>query len=127
PGFGAPVPAGFGATSDDYVAWLAAEVEKLPAPLDLVGHDWGGGHVMRLACERPDLVRSWTIDIAGCFDPEYVWHDFAQVWQTPAAGEAAIEAMVAQPQADRVAQFRGLGMSEAAAESCAAASNADMG
>jgi len=127
PGFGAPVPAGFGATSDDYVAWLAAEVEKLPAPLDLVGHDWGGGHVMRLACERPDLIRSWTIDIAGCFDPDYVWHDFAQVWQTPGAGEDALAQMVSWPPADREAQFMGLGMSKAVAESCAAASNADMG
>jgi pimeloyl-ACP methyl ester carboxylesterase len=26
PGFGAPVPGGFGATSDDYLAWLTAEV-----------------------------------------------------------------------------------------------------
>ena len=27
PGFGAPVPEGFGATSDDYVSWLASELE----------------------------------------------------------------------------------------------------
>jgi pimeloyl-ACP methyl ester carboxylesterase len=127
PGFGAPAPAGFGATSDDYVAWLAREVEKLPGPVDVVGHDWGGGHVMRLACERPDLIRSWTTDIAGGFDPEYVWHDFAQVWQTPGAGEAAVAAMMSAPRADRVAQLTGLGMSKAAAESCAAAANADMG
>lgn len=83
PGFRAPVPDGFGATADDYAAWLAAQLEQQPGPVDLVGHDWGGGHVMRVAMERPDLIRSWTMDIAGCFAPDYVWHDLAQVWQTP--------------------------------------------
>ena len=29
PGFGAPVPDGFGAHSDDYVAWLVGELEAL--------------------------------------------------------------------------------------------------
>jgi pimeloyl-ACP methyl ester carboxylesterase len=126
PGFGAPVPDGFGATSDDYVAWLRDELSRIDGPIDLVGHDWGGGHVMRLVCQSPDLVRSWTTDIAGCFDPEYVWHDFAQVWQTPNAGEAAVAGMVAAPLADRTAQMTGLGMTPAAAASVAAASNADM-
>lgn len=97
PGFGAPVPEGFGATSDDYLAWLTRELEAMTGPLDLVGHDWGGGHVMRLACARPDLIRSWVTDIGGCFDPEYVWHDAAQVWQTPGAGEEAIRQMAAAP------------------------------
>ena len=56
PGFGAPVPEGFGATGDDYLAWLISEVEAIEGPVDLIGHDWGGGHVARLACERPDLI-----------------------------------------------------------------------
>ncbi|MGH2474574.1 MAG: alpha/beta fold hydrolase, partial [Candidatus Limnocylindrales bacterium] len=47
PGFGAPVPEGFGATSDDYVAWLTAELRRIDGPIDLLGHDWGGGHVFR--------------------------------------------------------------------------------
>ena len=85
PGFGAPVPDGFTATSDAYVDWLALEVQKFDSPVDLVGHDWGGGHVARLACSRPELIRSWATDIAGSFDPDYAWHDLAQVWQTPGA------------------------------------------
>jgi len=28
PGFGAPLPEGFGATYDEYVSWLAAELER---------------------------------------------------------------------------------------------------
>src|ERR1700710_2022152 len=67
PGFGAPVPDGFDATSDEYVTWLIDELEALRDagrdPIDLVGHDWGGGHVQRLAAARPDLIRSWATDI----------------------------------------------------------------
>jgi pimeloyl-ACP methyl ester carboxylesterase len=126
PGFGAPVPPGFGATSDEYVSWLQAELNTIEPPIDLVGHDWGGGHVVRLVCAHPDLVRSWVTDIAGCFDPEYVWHDFAQVWQTPGAGEAAVKQMVAAPIEQRVAQFQGFGMSADAAQKTAAAVNDDM-
>ena len=127
PGFGAPVPDGFGATSDEYVAWLAAELTRIDGPIDLVGHDWGGGHVMRIACERPELVRSWASDIAGVFQPDYVWHDMAQVWQTEGAGETAVAGMAGAPKEARVAQFTGLGMSPAAAENVAAAVNDEMG
>jgi pimeloyl-ACP methyl ester carboxylesterase len=127
PGFGAPVPAGFGATSDDYLDWLVGEVEAIGEPVHILGHDWGGGHVARLACSRPDLVASWSIDIAGCFDPEYVWHDFAQAWQTPRDGEAAIEAMIGSPVDERVALFESLGMTPEAARSCAEAADAEMG
>lgn len=127
PGFGAPVPGGFEPTADAYAAWLAAELESIPGPIDLVGHDWGGGHVMRIAMERPELIRSWCTDIAGCYDPEYVWHDMAQAWQTPNVGEQAVAGMVGTPVADRTAQFRSLGMSESVAPRVAAAVNEDMG
>ena len=127
PGFGAPVPEGFGATSDEYVDWLAGELEKMDGPVDLVGHDWGGGHVMRIAMERPELIRSWATDIAGGMDPEYVWHDLAQVWQTPGAGEQAVAGMAATPLEARAAQFESLGMSKAAAANVAAAVGEDMG
>jgi pimeloyl-ACP methyl ester carboxylesterase len=127
PGFGAPVPDDFAATGDDYVDWLATEVDRLSGPIDLVGHDWGGGHVMRLVIARPELIRSWAIDIAGCFDPEYVWHERAQVWQTPGGGETAIEQQLAIPK-DRLTEgYRRLGVSPAAARSCAEAYTPDMG
>jgi pimeloyl-ACP methyl ester carboxylesterase len=127
PGFGAPVADDFRATSDDYLAWLIDEVEQLPAPVDLVGHDWGGGHVQRLAATRPDLIRSWVTDIAGCADPEYVWHDLAQVWQTPGDGEAFVEAMNSMPLDDRVARFVDAGMTPEAATACASAAGPEMG
>ena len=119
PGFGAPVPDGWGATSDDYLAWLIGEIEAMDGPIDLVGHDWGGGHVQRLAATRPDLIRSWVSDVTGIFDPDYVWHDFAQVWQTPGDGEAAIEAWRALPTAELAANFAALGIPEEAARASA--------
>ena len=127
PGFGAPVPDGFGATADDYLGWLTDELTAIGEPVQLVGHDWGGGHVARLACASPELLISWCSDIAGCFDPDYVWHDFAKVWQTPNDGEEAIEGMVNAPLDERAAMLEGAGMTAAAALSCAEASNADMG
>jgi pimeloyl-ACP methyl ester carboxylesterase len=127
PGFGAPMPTGFGATSDEYTAWLASEIDRLSGPIDLVGHDWGAGHVMRLVIAQPELVRSWAMDIGGCFDPEYVWHERAQVWQAPGAGETAIEQQLAVPK-DRLAEgYQRLGMSPAAARSCAEAYTPEMG
>ena len=127
PGFGAPVPAGFSATSDAYAAWLAQELALLPGPIDLVGHDWGGGHVLRLVAAHPELVRSWATDIAGCFDPAYVWHERAQVWQTPDAGEAAVAQMVATPVEHRAQQLAAVGMTPAVAAHVAAAGDAAMG
>ena len=127
PGFGAAVPVGFAATSDAYVDWLATALGAIDGPIDLVGHDWGGGHVMRLVATRPELVRSWVTDIAGCFDPAYVWHDFAQVWQTPGAGEEWVAQTVAAPREQWAQQLQSLGMGAAAAADGAAAFGEEMG
>ena len=127
PGFGAPVPARFGATADEYATWLASELEQLGAPVDLVGHDWGGGHVMRIAMERPDLIRSWAMDIAGCFAPDYVWHDLAQVWQTPGAGEESVAAMASLSVGDRASMLESLGMTPDIARALAEANDETMG
>lgn len=82
PGFGAPTPEGWGATRTEYLDWLVTELKSIGEPVDLVGHDWGGGHVAGVALTRPDLLRSWTIDLGGIFHPDYEWHDMAQAWQT---------------------------------------------
>jgi pimeloyl-ACP methyl ester carboxylesterase len=128
PGFGAPLPANFNPTSDSYAHWLVGELEKFDAPVDLVGHDWGGGHVMRAVIARPELVNRWCTDIAGCFDPTYVWHDMAQLWQTEGDGEAIIAGMAATPIEANIESFVGLGMTPEAARSCAeAAATPEMG
>ena len=126
PGFGAPLPENFDVTSDGYLHWLAQALEKLDGPIDLVGHDWGGGHVVRLAMTRPDLIRSWCTDIIGIFNHEYVWHDAAQSWQGP-DGESAVRAMIDLSESDRRAIFAQLGMGESVATKVAPWINDDMG
>tara|TARA_B100001123_G_C15057815_1_gene926290 strand:- start:130 stop:873 length:744 start_codon:yes stop_codon:yes gene_type:complete len=126
PGFGSALPQGFDMTSDGYLHWLETELEQLDGPIDLVGHDWGGGHVVRLAMTRPDLIRSWCTDIIGIFNHDYVWHDAAQSWQGP-DGEAAVGSLIELPNADKAAVFGQLGMGESVAEKVAPWINDDMG
>jgi len=106
PGFGGPRPAGFGATKEEYVAWLVGELEALgDGPVDLVGHDWGGGFVVRLVSTRPELVRSWVTDAAGLASPTFAWHDFAKIWQTPGDGEAFFAQQLAATGEERAGIF----------------------
>lgn len=127
PGFGSAIPPGFDCTVDAYRDWLAGELGKFAQPVDLIGHDWGGGHVVRIAMDRPDLIRSWTTDIMGAFDEDYVWHDMAQAWQTPDVGEQAIAQMASAPVEARVQRYESLGMTPAIARKVVAGANADLG
>ena len=110
PGFGAPVPPRFTATVEEYRRWLVAELERFERPVYLVGHDWGGAHVMNVVMTRPELVRSWVCDVIGLFDQDYQWHDRVQVWATPGAGEEAIAAMIDPPVTERAAALVKKGM-----------------
>jgi pimeloyl-ACP methyl ester carboxylesterase len=127
PGFGVPTPAGFGATKEEYVDWLVGELEAIGEPVDLVGHDWGGGFVLRVACTRPDLIRTWASDVAGLLDPAYEWHQLATVWQTPGAGEEYFAAVHGLPLADRVQAYEGAGITPEAARAFAEAADETMG
>lgn len=127
PGFGAPLPDGFPATYLGYRDWLEAQLETVGEPVDLVGHDWGGGHVVNAVMHRPELVRSWASDVVGLFDPEYVWHDLAQVWQTPGDGEELVDTMLGGTVADRVERMAALGIPADIASQLAAAQGPDMG
>src|SRR3989442_6610522 len=77
-GFGCPRPSGFSSTKEEYVSWLIGQLEEmaLDGPVDLVGHDWGGGFTVRLVSTRPELVRSWVTDAAGIGDIDFEWHQF---------------------------------------------------
>jgi pimeloyl-ACP methyl ester carboxylesterase len=126
PGFGNPRPVGFGATMDDYAAWLIGHLEAIDGPIDLVGHDWGGGFTMRLVSLRPDLVRSWVIDAAGLADPAFEWHQFAKIWQTPGDGEAFWEQQLALSTDERAGVFLAFGVPEDDARAMATAIDATM-
>lgn len=126
PGFGAPLPDGFGATYPEYRDWLEGQLRTIDGPIDLVGHDWGGGHVMNVVMRRPELVRSWATDVVGLFDADYVWHDMAQVWQTPGAGEELIANMMSGGVAGRTEMLVSLGFPADIAAAVAEHQNDDM-
>lgn len=127
PGFGAPLPAGFGATLADYRDWLIGELEAFGEPVDLVGHDLGGGHVVNVVLSRPDLVRSWVSDTLGMFDPGYEWHELARRWRTPKAGEADVAARFGGTAEARTAVLVQRGMGPAVAARVAAGQDEALG
>ena len=92
PGFGTPLPAGFQATKEGYVEWLLRELARIDGPIDLVGHDWGSHLVLRSIMLQPDIARTW-VGGAAPIDPDYVWHEAAQMWQTPELGEQLIASL----------------------------------
>jgi len=110
PGFGCPRPDGFGATKDEYADWLIGELESIEGPIDLVGHDWGAALTYRVATTRGDLLRSWAADVANVMHPDYAWHDFAQIWQAPGAGEQFFAGQAEVPVADQVAGYVAMGV-----------------
>jgi pimeloyl-ACP methyl ester carboxylesterase len=91
PGFGNTRPAGFSPDKESYAAWLVSELRKIDGPIDLIGHDWGSLLVTRAVSIAPGLVRSWSGGGAP-LDPDYAWHDTAQIWQTPGKGEELMAA-----------------------------------
>ena len=102
PGFGNERPEGFESTMDEYVDWLKGELDAIEGPVDLVGRDWGGILTMRLVTTTPGLVRSWASDAVLILEPDFVWHDFAKIWQTAEAGEKFWEDFRADPGAGAV-------------------------
>jgi pimeloyl-ACP methyl ester carboxylesterase len=127
PGFGAPLPEGFSAHYLAYRDWLEEQLEAIDGPIDLVGHDWGGGHVVNVVMHRPELVRSWASDVVGLFDPDYVWHDLAQVWQTPGDGEELVEALLGGTVDDRTERMASMGIPPDVAAAIAAEQGPEMG
>jgi len=126
PGFGCPRPPGFGATMDEYAAWVVGELDRLDGPIDLVGHDWGAGLTYRVATAHGDRLRSWAADIANIMHPDYEWHDFAKIWQTPGEGEAFFEQQNALPAEERAGVFEAFGVGHDDAVALAASSDDTM-
>lgn len=127
PGFGAPVPDGWEPTQTNYRTWLIDELEALGGGVDLLGHDWGAGHVYGVLAERPDLLRTWSADCAGLLHADYEWHDMAQVWITPGAGEEAVAAMLGGSAQERAEIWASLGISADVAADMAEGQDDEMG
>jgi pimeloyl-ACP methyl ester carboxylesterase len=127
PGFGCPRAEGFGATKDDYVRWLVDELDAIEGPIDLVGHDWGGLLTYRVATIHGDQLHSWAADVAHLAHPDYEWHDFAKLWQTPGEGEAFLETQNALTPEERAPLFEGMGVPHDDALEMASGADAAMG
>jgi pimeloyl-ACP methyl ester carboxylesterase len=87
PGFGSPRPSGFTATKDAYAEWLADALNVLDTPVDLVGHDVGALLALRVATAFEVPLRSFVVDVAPIFHPEFTWPERVQRLQTPGVGE----------------------------------------
>lgn len=112
PGFGCPLPEGFAPTKEAYADWIARELAALSGPLDVVAHDWGSILLVRVLATHPGLVRSWAAGGAPV-TADYTWHPTARLWQTPAAGEKAMERFV-PPLANAMLERAGLSAADAA-------------
>jgi pimeloyl-ACP methyl ester carboxylesterase len=126
PGFGAPLPDDFPATFLAYRDWLEDELAAIDGPVDVVGHDWGGGHVVNAVMHRPELVRSWVSDVVGLFDADYVWHDMAQLFQTPEVGEQAVQGLTTGTDRERAEMLTTVGIPLETATAIAPAQGPEM-
>jgi pimeloyl-ACP methyl ester carboxylesterase len=127
PGFGCERPAGFTATKDAYVDWVLAEIRTMAEPVDPVGHDWGAGITYGIAARHGDAVRSWVADVGAIAHPDYEWHDFAKVWQTPGDGEAFVAAQNSMAVEERAPLFESMGVPAEDALAMAGESDETMG
>jgi pimeloyl-ACP methyl ester carboxylesterase len=120
PGFGTPRPDDHDGSMDAYADWLIGQIRAADEPVDIVGHDWGGILVARVATYAPAGLRSWVSDAPGAIDPAFEWHDFAKIWQTPGDGEAFFAGLLASPP-DAAAAMAATGVPEADAPAMIAA------
>jgi pimeloyl-ACP methyl ester carboxylesterase len=90
PGFGTPGPAR--ATKDAYADWLADALRAIEPPVDLVGHDVGALLSLRLATAIDVELRSFVVDVADIFHPDFVWPERVRRLQVHGVGEEMMEA-----------------------------------
>jgi pimeloyl-ACP methyl ester carboxylesterase len=92
PGLGTARPDGFTATKDAYAEWLGETLRRVDGPVDVVGHDVGALLTMRVASAVDVPLRSWTVDVADIFHPQFTWPERVHDLQTPGVGEEMLKA-----------------------------------
>jgi pimeloyl-ACP methyl ester carboxylesterase len=129
PGFGTPRPAGFTATKDAYAEWLAELLSGIEEPIDLVGHDVGALLSLRVATAFDVPLRSFVVDVAPIFHPEFDWPERVHRLQTPRVGEDLLKSMREADPEDpdsTAARLTGAGVPIDMASAIAAAHNETM-
>lgn len=117
----------FQATPAGYRDWLIGELERFGEPTDVLGHDWGGVFVIMVVIDRPDLIRTWASDAVGVLHPGYTWHELAQTWQRPGAGEAWVKRMLDAPRTELAPLLVSRGAAAPVAERVSAGFDTAMG
>jgi pimeloyl-ACP methyl ester carboxylesterase len=87
PGFGTARPDGFSGTKDAYAEWLGETLNRFDEPVDIVGHDIGALLTMRVASAFDVPLRSWAVDVANIFHPEFAWPERVHDLQARGVGE----------------------------------------
>lgn len=127
PGFGRPKSDRFGATKDEYVAWLRGALDQFDEPIDLVGHDWGAGLTYRVATAHGEGLHSWVADCGNLAHRDYEWHDIGKLWQTPGDGEAFVKSQNELPVEQRAGLYELMSVPHDDALEMAAAADETMG
>ena len=50
-------------------------------------------------------LNSWVADVGNVAHQDYVWHEFAKIWQTPGDGEEFFESQTKQPLEERAGMY----------------------
>lgn len=104
PGFGrSAAPPGFDGSLEQEAAWVDGVVTALgiSAPINLVGHDFGGHFSLAWAIRHPDRVRRIALSNTSFFS-DYRWHGLGRALRIPLVGE------VLQAVTNEAALVRGL-------------------
>ena len=88
PAFGrAARPRAFDYSIDGYAGFLGELLRTLEVDrVHLVAHDFGGAWATAWLARHPTAAASLTL-IASPLLPEFTWHGWARLWQTPLLGE----------------------------------------
>ncbi len=95
PGFGrSEIPRGYNRSLVGMAEFIEAfrVAAEIPAPLDLVAHDFGGPFALAWAVENPAAVRR-MVAINTLFFSDYRWQFWARIWRTPVLGELSMVLM----------------------------------
>jgi pimeloyl-ACP methyl ester carboxylesterase len=91
PGLGTARPDGFTGTKDAYAEWLSEMLNRVDEPVDVVGHDLGALLTMRIASAFNIPLRSWAVDVANIFHPQFAWPERMRNLQAPGVGEKMLK------------------------------------
>ncbi|HJZ12636.1 MAG TPA: alpha/beta hydrolase [Acidobacteriota bacterium] len=95
PGFGrSKAPPNFDCSLQQMAAFVEGLVDaaRIPLPLHVVVHDFGGPFGMAWAVTHREQVKSLCV-MNSTFFSDFHWHFWARIWRTPLLGELSLATM----------------------------------